>query len=112
MCLASYSLKKIKRFGLKSVTFSCLLLTGGRIDVIYTDLEKAFDKIPHRRLISKLYSYGLNENIILWIEAFLADRKQRVIINGVTSHWSDVLSGVPKGSILGPILFIIYISTT
>ena len=55
-------------------------------------LEKAFDKIPHRRLISKLYSYGINDNIILWIKAFLADRKQRVIINGVTSYWSDVLT--------------------
>ena len=72
-----------------------MLETGGRVDVIYTDLEKAFDKIPHHRLISKLYSYGLNDNIILWIKAFLADRKQRVIINGVTSYWSDVLSGVP-----------------
>ena len=60
-------------------------------------LKKVYDKIPHRRLISKLYSYALNENIILWIKAFLADRKQRVI-NGVTSYWSDVQSDVPQGS--------------
>ena len=55
-----------------------MLETVDRVDVIYTDLEKAFDKIPHRRLISKLYSYGINDNIILWIKAFLADRKQQL----------------------------------
>jgi len=53
-----------------------LLVNGGQIDVIYTDLEKAFDKIPHKRLISKLFSYGLNKDIISWIEAFINNRKQ------------------------------------
>ena len=59
-----------------------LLENGGQIDVIYTDLEKAFDKIPHKRLINKLFSYGLNnKDIISWIEAFLNNRKQRVRIS-------------------------------
>jgi hypothetical protein len=77
---------------------------GGRFDVVYTDLEKAFDKISHRRLVSKLRSYGINEDIVLWVISFLSNRKQRVVINGSTSHWMEVLSGVPqnKGLFLGP----------
>ena len=67
------------------------------------DLEKAFDKVPHRRLISKLHSYQVNNEIILWIESFLIGRKQRVKIDEVMSEWSDVLSGIPQGSILGPV---------
>jgi hypothetical protein len=55
---------------------------GGQIDAIYTDFEKAFDKVPHKRLISKLYSYGINKDIIEWIKAFLINRRQRVKING------------------------------
>ena len=78
--------------------------------MIYTDLEKAFDKIPHKRLISKLSSYGLNKDIISWIEAFLNNRKQRVCIKGIFSDWVPVGSGIPQGSLLGPILFIIYIN--
>ena len=58
-----------------------MLENGGRIDVVYTDLEKAFDKIPYRRLVSKLHSYGINKDIILWIEEFLKSRKQRVVVN-------------------------------
>jgi hypothetical protein len=87
-----------------------MLQSGGQIDVIYTDFEKAFDKVPHKRLISKLKSYNLNLEIIQWIESFLLSRKQRVRINGQYSFWQDVLSGIPQGTILGPLLFIIYIN--
>ena len=55
-----------------------MLEDGGQIDVIYTDFEKAFDRVPHKRLISKLYSYNINEDIIKWIKAYLDNRKQRV----------------------------------
>jgi len=63
-----------------------------------------------KRLLSKLKSYGLSDSIISWIKAFLCNRKQRVRIKGKFSRWHNVFSGIPQGSILGPLLFIIYIN--
>ena len=83
---------------------------NAQIDVIYTDFEKAFDKVSHRRLLSKLSSYGLNANIIDWIRSFLSFRYQRVKVNGVLSNYKQVLSVIPQGSVLSPLLFVIYIN--
>jgi len=83
---------------------------GNQIDVIYTDFEKAFDKIPQNGLLYKLQASGLNNNLISWIQDFLNNRKQFVTVNGQFSKLFKVLSGIPQGSVLGPILFLIYIN--
>ena len=80
--------------------WTAALEEGGCIDVIYTDFEKAFDKVPRERLLSKLRSYGISEDIIAWIKKFLCCRKQRVKIKGKFSKWFKVLSGIPQGSAL------------
>ncbi len=87
-----------------------ILDNGGSLDVIYCDYMKAFDKVPHRRLIQKLKAYGIESSVLSWIESFLSGRSQQVAVNGIRSESRDVTSGIPQGSVLGLILFVIYVN--
>ena len=80
---------------------------GFGVDVIYLDYSKAFDLVLHLRLISKLQTYGIKGDLLKWISNFLIGRQQKVILNGSSSQWIDITSGVSQGSVLGPLLFFI-----
>ena len=81
-----------------------------QVDVIFIDFQKAFDKVPHQRLLTKLCYYGIQGKIHEWLSIWLIKHVQQVVINGHESSFAEVQSGVPQGTVLDHLMFLLYIS--
>ena len=84
--------------------------SGIPVDALYLDFGKPFDTVPQQRLIRKLDGYGICGNVLAWISNFLKYRRQQVVVNGKRSDWASVTSGIPQGSVLGLIQFVVFIN--
>ena len=90
--------------------FANCLKSKEQIDAILLDFSKAFDKVDHLGLLSKLEHLGIRNSLLNWSRSFLLDRSQKVIVDGMESTPKPVLSGVPQGTVLGPLFFLVYIN--
>ena len=81
---------------------------GKEVRAVFCDISKAFDRVWHTGLLYKLRAAGVTGNVLQWFKNYLSGRKQRVVLPGISSAWNFIKAGVPQGSILGPLLFLVY----
>lgn len=116
ICEAQYGFRKGRSCVSNLLSFYTRIIEdvqerNGWVDTIYLDLKKAFDKVPHRRLLWKIeHEGGIKGKLLEWMKNYLIGRKMRTVVKGEASTWGLIKSGVPQGSVLGPIMFLVYIN--